>query len=222
MNATKEQALHATVGRRLLNMEALRLGLDKTHAYRDRVRAYENGLVFDHFVQKVIAPDSKVTDQEVRAYYDSHLKDYSSPAMIRMRSVAFTGRAAAESAMEQLRQGADFAWLASNADGQVPGDADGVLVFDGRPVTTDSMPESLRHAVANAREGDARLYDAGDGRFYVLIVQAVITPVPQPYADVREDVAKTVYGQRLEAGVDGYLAKLRDASTIEIFLKRAQ
>jgi hypothetical protein len=222
MNATKEQALHATVGRRLLNMEAIALGLDTSHEYLDRVRSYENGVVFDHFVQKVIAPDSKVTDEEVQSHYDTHVKEYSSPAMIRMRSLAFTGRASAESAMQKLREGADFGWLVTNADGQVPKGADDVLVFDGRPVTTDSMPEGLRQAVANTREGDARLYAAGDGRFYVLVVQSVIAPVARPYAEVRDEAAKTVYGQKLRRNVEEYVAKLRAASTISIFLKQAQ
>jgi parvulin-like peptidyl-prolyl isomerase len=222
MNATKEQALHATVGRRLLNMEAIALGLETSHEYRDRVRSHENGLVFDHFVQKVIAPDSKVTDEEVQGYYDTHVKEYSSPAMIRMRSLAFTERVYAESAMQKLREGADFGWLVSNAEGQVPKAADDVLVFDGRPVTTDSMPEGLRQAVANARGGESRLYAAGDGHFYVLVVQDVIAPVARPYAEVRDEAAKTVYGQKLRRNVEEYIAKLRAASTIAIFLKRAQ
>ena len=60
MNAKKEDALDATVGRRLLNMEALKLGIDKTNAYRDRITGYKESLMFDSFVQKVIAPENKL------------------------------------------------------------------------------------------------------------------------------------------------------------------
>jgi hypothetical protein len=222
MNASKTAALEATLSRRILNLEATRLGLDRSTEYRDRVRAYEEGLVFDAFVQKVIVPDSKMTEQEVRSHYEGHPADYSAPEMIRMRSLAFDGRAAAERAVRQLREGAEYGWLAANAEGQVPKGAAGVLAFDGRPVTLSSMPEGLRTVVAGARAGDVRLYADGEGRHYVLAVQGVITPGPRPYEDVRDDIAKKLYAEKLKKNVDDYLAKLRAASSIEIHLRNAQ
>ena len=40
--------------------EALRLEIDKTDAYLDRVNAFEESLVFGAFVDKVIIPESRV------------------------------------------------------------------------------------------------------------------------------------------------------------------
>ena len=100
-------------------MEALRLGIDKTPAYLDRINAFEESLVFDAFVQKVIVPDNKMREEEVKAYYDTHLPEHSYPGMLRIRSLAFTKRATAEAAIEKLRAGTDFGWLAVNAEDQV-------------------------------------------------------------------------------------------------------
>ena len=222
MNATKEAALEAMLGRRLLNLEATRLGLDKTAEYRDRVKAYEESLVFDSFVQKVIVPDSKMTDEEVRRYYDAHLEEFSSPEMLRIRSVAFSGRGAAEDAMRKLQDGADYAWLVANADGQVAKGTEGVLTLDGRPVMTGSMPEGVRKVLAGAKGGDYKLYSSPEGPFYVLAVQAAIAPAAKPYDEVRDEIAKKLYGQKLKRNVDDYLDKLRAAGTIEIYLKKVQ
>jgi hypothetical protein len=222
MNASKGEALDATIGRRVLNHEATRLGLDQTAEYRDRVRSYEDGLVFDAFVQKVIVPDSKMTEDEVKAHYESHRKDYSSPEMVRLRGLAFTTRAAAEDALDRLRGGAEFSWLAANAEGQVPKGAEGVLELDGRPLTTASMPEGMQTTLNGAKTGDARLYEGQGGRFYVLSVQGVVPPEARPYDEVREDIAKELYAKKLRKNVEDYLAKLRTASTIEIYLGKAQ
>jgi parvulin-like peptidyl-prolyl isomerase len=222
MNARKEDALEATLARRLLNAEALRLGIDKTGAYRDRVNGYTDSLVFDAFLQKVIVPESKMREEEVDRYYDSHLKEYSTPEMLRIRSLAFTRRNAAEVAMRKLREGADFGWLAANAEGQAGKGAQGVLTFDGRPVTTGSMPDGLQKALAGAKAGESRLYASPEGFVYVLVVQQVIAPVAKPYAEVRETIAKKLYDEKIKKGVEEYANKLRAQSKVETYLKRAQ
>lgn len=222
MNSRKQAALDATIGRRVMNLEAVRRGLDKSDAYLDKVGAFEDSLVFDSFVQKVIAPDSKLKEGDVRGYYDGHLAQYSSPEMLRIRSLAFADRKAAEAAMAKLREGADYGWLLANSEGQVDQAAEGLLAFDGRPITTASMPEGVQKAVAGARTSEARLYESPDGRFYVLAIQGVVTPVPQAYDDVKGEIAKKLHGERLKKNVEEYAAKLKALSKLEIHLRKAE
>jgi parvulin-like peptidyl-prolyl isomerase len=220
MNAKKDAALDATLERRLLNAEALRLGIDKTNAYRDRVNAYRESLIFDSFVQKVIVPDNKMNEEEVKRHYSEHARDYSSPEMLRIRSLAFTGRPAAEKAMRKLREGADYGWMLANAEGQVDKGAAGLLTFDGRPVTTSSMPEGLQKALTGAKSGELRLYGSPEGHFYVLAIQQAIVPNAKPYDEVREEIAKKLYGEKLKRAVEDYAGKLRAHSKVVTFVKK--
>jgi hypothetical protein len=220
MNAKKEDALDSTLGRRLLNLEAQKLGIDKSDAYRDRVKGYRESLVFDAFVQKVIVPDSKIKEDDAKGYYAGHLREYSSPEMMRVRSLAFARRADAEDALRKFKDGADFGWLASNAQGQVGKGAPGLLTLDGQPVMTTSMPDGLQKALAGAKAKDLRLYGSPEGHFYVLSVLQVIAPNAKPYAEVREDIAKKLYGEKLKKNVEDYAGKLRAKSKTETFLKR--
>jgi hypothetical protein len=222
MNEMKGGAVDAMLGRRLYNAEALRLGIEKTNEYRDRVRGFKESLVFDSFVQRVIVPTNKMTEPEVRKYYDAHLKEYSSPQMMRLRGLAFVRRNAAEDAMRKTRQGTDFNWLSANAEGQAPKGTAGLLTFDGSPVTLGSMPAGLQKALEGARAGQYRLYASPDGVFYVIAVQAVIAPTPQPYDQVREDIAKKLYNEKLKNAVQAYAAKLRARSKVGIYLTRAR
>jgi len=220
MNARKEAALHATLGRRLLNMEARRLGIDRTAAYRDRVAAFERALVFDTFVQKVIARDQKVQEDEVKRYHAQHASEYVYPEMVRLRSLAFATRAAAEDAMRKLKGGTDFAWVSANAPGQIEPARRALAITDGRPVATDSMPEELRRSLANPKAGDIRLHAGPEGQFYVLAIQDVIAARPRPYDEVREAVAKKLYGEKVAKSMDDYIRRLRAASKIQIHLAR--
>jgi len=222
MNAKKAEALNATLTRRVLNLEARRLGIDKTAEYRDQVAAFRDSLVFGTFVDKVITPENKMREEEVRAYYDGHQKEYSSPGMLRIRSLAFSRRAAAEDAIRKLKEGADYGWVVANASGQAGGGAPGLMVFDGRPVTIDSMPAGVQKAVAGSKAGEFRLYASPDGLFYVLAVQQVIAPSAKPYGEVRDEIAKKLFAEKLKKGVEEYARKLRAQSKVETYLKRVQ
>jgi hypothetical protein len=142
--------------------------------------------------------------------------------MMRLRSLAFAQRAAAEDAMRKLREGTDFAWLAANAAGQVAKGARGLLTFDGRPVTADSMPAGLSKALAGSKTGDLRMYASPEGHFYVLSVQQMIPPTPRAYDDVRETIARKLYEEKVKNSLEEYVGKLRTHSKVETYLKRAR
>lgn len=220
MNSKKEEALDAMVARRLLNLEAARLGIDKTNEYRDRVNGYKESLVFDAFIQRVIAPGNKMKEEEVRRYYDAHRKEYSNPEMIRARSLAFTGRTAAEAALRKLRDGSDYRWLAANAEGQVDKNAADDLRLDGKPVMIDSMPAAVQKALVGCKSGEFRLYQAAEGPVYLFAIDQVIQPGPKPYQDVREEIAAKLYKEKMTKSVIDYAGKLRAQSRVATYLKK--
>lgn len=222
MNDKKDEALDAMLGRRLMNQEAQRLGIDKTTAYMDRVRGYKESLVFDAFVQKVIVPESKMREEEVKTYYNGHLKDYSYPGMLRVRSLAFSRRTSAEDAMRKLQEGADFGWLGANAEGQAAKGTPGLLTLDGQPLMTDSMPDALQKALAGAKPGEFRLYSSPEGQFYILAVQQVLGSSPKAYDEVHEEIAQKLYSEKLKKNVEAYAAKLRAQAKVETYLERAR
>ena len=219
LNEKKVPALYEMLYRRVFRKEALRLGLDKTAAYTRKVKEYENTVVFGSFVQKAVAPDVKLTEEDVRKYYREHIRDFTFPEMMRIVGIAFEKRAGAEGAVEKLRNGTDFRWLAENAEGQAGKNSSGLLTFDGNPVTTADLPEGVRKVVSGSKPGDLRVYASPEGYFYALSIQEVVPPKPKPYEEARAEIAKRIFDERLKQAMDGYIGKLRAAADIKIFLK---
>jgi hypothetical protein len=219
LNKRKEQVLDEMLPKRIFRKEALRLGLDKTESYRNKVTENENSLLFGAFVAKAIAPDIKLTEEELKAYYDQHIKEYTYPEMMKIRTLVFSKREDAEKAIVNLRQGADFQWLKTNAEGQVDQNAKGVLNLDGNLLTTKDLPESVQKAVSGAKTGDFRFFVSAENYFYVLFVQEVIPSKPQPYPEVREKAARTIYNEKLTKAVEEYAEKLKAVSDVKIYLK---
>ena len=46
--------------------------------------------------------------------------------------------------------------------------------------------------------------------------------MPKAYDEVRDEIARKVYGEKLRKNTEEYLARLRAASRIEIYLEKAQ
>lgn len=219
LNSKKASALEEMVYKRVFRKEALRLGLEKTESYKGKVNEYEKSVLFGAFVNKVIVPDIKLKEEEMKDYYNRHIKEYTLPEMMKIYGLVFAKREDAEGAIERLRKGTEFQWLAANAEGQVDKNTKGLLDFEGKLITTKDLPEGVPKAIHGARAGDFRLYESADGLFYVLAIQDVISPKPRSYEEVKEIVSKNVFDEKVRKALEDYVEKLRAVSDVKIYLK---
>ena len=216
LNKKKDKTLEEMLDKRVLRKEALLLGIDKTESYKNKVKEYEDSMIFGAFIQKAVTPDVKLKEEEVKAYYDGHIKEFTYPEMMKIVNLVFGKRDDAEKAIANLKKGTDFQWVKAHAEGQVDKNTKGILDFDGRLLTTKDLTEEVRKAVSGAKAGDFRLYESPQSYYYVLYIQEVVPSTPQPYAEAREKIAKKIYDDKLKKAVEEYADKLRAASDVKV------
>jgi foldase protein PrsA len=85
----------------------------------DLRREVEDGLLVRQ-VADALTSDIKVTDEEAKAYYDSHSEEFDKPEEVRVRHILVKDKATAEKLLADLKGGADFATLAK-ANSEDPG-----------------------------------------------------------------------------------------------------
>jgi len=218
INRKKGEVLEGILFQRVTDKEARRLKIDRTPEYKKKIEENRRRVLFGVFVQKVIRPDIRLTELELKTYWNEHIAEYTTPEMMRIESIAFSERKYAEKAAENLRRGSDFQWTRANAEGRVDKSKEKDLLFFGKgPVMTDAFPEGLRKAVAGAVGGEYRLYSPSGGPFYVLYVQEVVPPAPQPFESVREQISRQVFARKLHDALEEYVKKLRAASDVKTF-----
>jgi parvulin-like peptidyl-prolyl isomerase len=206
---------------RATELEAARLGVEQSLTYKNRRQAQEDGVLFDTFVSKVINPEVKIEDEELTSYYSAHLADFSTPAMMRLESIAFSQRKDAQTAIEKLRQGSDFDWMRAHATGQVDPSAN-VVRFEGEILAYPALPNGVREALEGAAAGDLRFHATPEGPVYVLLVSEVFPATPRALSEVREDILKKIFVEKRQAVLDRWTADLREASEIEIYANKDQ
>ena len=217
INSKKTDILEDMLQKRLLLKEALKQGLDKTDEYHQRVKEYEISLIFNAFVQKVIVPDIKLDLQELKTFYAQHGEQYTSPKLLRIKSLIFEKRSDAVAAIDKLKKGTDFNWLGSNAEGQLDPNTQGILNFGGQLITLNSLPEKVQKAVSGVKAGDFRLYESPLNFFYVLYIYQVVPAKLQPFEEVRQEIAKEVFKDKLKKSVELWADKLREYYPVEIY-----
>ena len=217
VNAEVPSILDRLMMERVIEAEAKRLDVERSEGFLSGMKEQADSTLFDAFVKKVIDPGVSLSEADLRAWYDGHKGDFSTPEMVRLESLSFLRRDDARAALERLRRGADLKWLKENASGQAKDeDAAARLPLHGRLVATASLPAPLAAAIDGAREGEARLAGTEPGPWDVLLVRQKVAAAPRSYGEVREEIASQVFGARRKAALDDWIAKLRARSTITI------
>jgi hypothetical protein len=218
VNKQVPEVLNEMVTTRVLVKEALRKKIDKTPEYKQKVKEFEDEVLFGMFVQKAINPDIKVDEAVVRKYYDDHAGEFLVPESVRGEDLAFAGREDAVDALEKLRNGADFKWVKENAPGQV-GEKSRQRVFpaDGAYSSVHDLPGGGAEAVAGAGSGEFRLYTSPEGQFLVLHILERVPAKPFPFDAVKGKIQERIFREEQQKSVEEWAEKLRAVSEIKIF-----
>ena len=218
LNQKKRIILKNILLKKTGRLEAVAQGIDQRQEYLDAVEDYTNSVIFDAFVKRVIAPDIKITEQEVRRYYKDHPNELSSPKMLRTNSLVFAALPDAETALRKLRAGADFKWVSANSPGQVDNDTEGRSAFDHQLLSLTALPEDLRKAAESAERGDFLLYSDRKDRHHVIAVEKVFPAQQQPYEAAREQIVKIIFQEKAKELIADWGEKLREAYETRIFV----
>ncbi len=218
LNRSKGTTLDALVSQRVVKADVAAQGIPKTAEFQRRLDNAKQSMIFGAFVRKVVLPDVKMDQEKVRKYYESHKADYVIPAFYKVDAIGFGTQKAAEAAVAKLRSGTDFKWLNANADGKLAPGTD-----TERPagvISAKAMTPAFAKVMDGAKQGDVRLYAAPGNQFYAVQVFQVTPPTTQPFEEVADAISKQLYGEAVQKSVEDWIAKLRKAHPVTMYLTK--
>lgn len=173
---------------------------------------------FNKFVRSGIA----VEEPELRSYYEKNAANYSLPEEIRVRQIVIKLPANATPSQQAERKqkaqdvskravnGEDFIGLVKEYSEDATASLDGDLGFLSREHV---LPEIAAAAGTLEPGGIAGPLQSGDG-FRIIKLEGVRKPI-KPFSEVREEIATTVFQQKIETTYRAWLQTLRSESHIE-------
>jgi len=165
-----------------------------------------------------------ISDDEVRAYYDRHMKDGSN-VQVRASHVfvaipdgadaaaAAEKQAQAQKILERAQAGEDFAKLArETSDDAATRNDGGDLGYFGR----DMLPKAIEELVFAMKVGEVRGPIRVDRGFHVIKLIDRKLKDPKPFDEVKDDIRMQLRQKDMERQTKIYLAELRKKTLVDI------
>ncbi len=206
--------LEAEVFRVLLEKEGLARGYGDRPEIVKELDKRTDEAIFDQLLGTVILAKVEVGEQDVEAYYKSHLKDFTEPAAVKILAILVEREDEAQEVLGALRSGAEFKVLARTrskdpSTAATGGEIEGWVTRGKLDPAVEEMAFSLR------KEGALGVARAKAGHFVVKIDRYRPERV-KPLDEVKAAAREAALRERSRDTVKSWVTKLRAVSTIEV------
>jgi len=207
----KEQLVDELIQRELLTQEAHQKNLDKTPDFIERLAEIKNSLLSQVALQDYLK-NNPVTDEEIKAEYDSKMANLGSE--YKARHILVKTEAEAKKLIAELEKGADFGALAKKHSIDPAGAEGGDLGW----FTADRMVAPFSQAVIALENGKFTKQPVQTQfGWHVILREDSRALTPPPLDAVKEQIRPLLQRQKVQAKLES----LRKAAQIEILLPPA-
>jgi peptidyl-prolyl cis-trans isomerase SurA len=208
-----------------MTIEQLRAEVaSKGMTYDEYKKEVEKQIQQIKFINQVIGPQVKITEQDIRDYYQRHQENYrgSSRAHIAQIFLSFAGiqsqdqadalRDTAISISTQARKGKNFKELAKKYSQGPNSETGGDLGM----IDLKDVPQAVADTVRNMKVGDVSTPIYTDNGLMIVKVIALPELSPDDFGAARDRIYQALYEEKIEETLAAYLQKERQKAFIEI------
>jgi foldase protein PrsA len=169
-------------------------------------------------LDKLIAPQIKVTDEDIKKYYDENKESFATDEQVRASHILVDTKEEAEAIVKQLKEGADFAKLAKEKSKDTVSAANG---GDLDYFSKGQMVPEFEEAAFNTPVG--QISDIVKSQYgYHIIKVTDKKPAGTPtFEEKKEDIRETLTAQQRSQKAQAYIQDLKSKAKIENYLEKA-
>ncbi len=209
----KEKFLDEIIKKEILYQEALKKGLDKSPEFNRKLEEFKKLTLASALLEKEIMSKNKVSEQEVKDYYNKHKEDFTTTSQIRASHILVKTEAEANKVLERLKKGEKFEEIAKKESldkGSAQNGGDIGYFSRGQMV-----PEFER-AAAGLKVGQlSGPVKTSYGYHIIKVTDRKTGPVVE-FDRVKDVIYQRLSGERQKEAFDKYITEIRKNYKIEI------
>jgi foldase protein PrsA len=181
--------------------------LDKQGLTVEQLREQLRGRLLSDKIYSAVIKKVKVTDAEIKAYYDNHKAQYLQPESREVRHILVKKKSLADEIYAKLKNGADFATLARKYTQDTASKADGgkFTSYKGKTVAP------FDKFVFAAKTGDlSKPIKTEFGWHVIEVLSDIKPPATQPLAEAKDAISATLLQQQQNQALKTWV---KDAET---------
>ena len=191
----------------LITMESLDRHYERKSPTKELFDFYQRHKLVKKLEEHIRGQAQEVSDEEIAAYYQEHLADFTSPQIYQMAMIEGAEEDLKKVWLDVVVNGKDVMATAEERLGQRPQ----VASYPANHLT----PEVKARADALAKNDLSQVFPSGEGFAMLYMVESVPSRTPK-LTDVREMIAKKLRNDRFQEEKEKYLLALREKSEIKI------
>jgi len=215
---SSEDILNSWINRKLVDHEALSRHYENNPDLRKMIYRYENQLLKNTFIKRIIIPRVAISDKELEEYYLKHPERFIKPATYRIQLITVKTIDEAQDIMNNLQSGADFSWVAKKRSTDSTASKGGVIGW----ITKAELPGPLRDIIDTLKPGDISSIIKIDSQYKIIRLQGKIEEGVEEFNKVRGEVYRGCYAEQIDNLYNDYVKELTKEAKIEIYEKEIQ
>jgi foldase protein PrsA len=211
---SEEEVINNWIERKLIDIEAARRHYERQPDLRDTARRYENELLKNTYIKRIIQPQVKVTDEAIIEYYAIHQKDYMKPVRYKIQQILVGNEEDAEEILANLKNGADFSWIAEKKSN------DQTVSRGGEPVwvAKANLPEPVKEIIDTMISGDiSPIVKSTDNTYRIIKLQDKYKEEVEDYDKVKLSVKQAFFYEQMNYLMEKYLSQLKKDTEITVY-----
>jgi len=210
----RERFLNEIINKELLYKEAMKKGFDKAPDFTKKVEEFKKLTLVSEVFEKEIMAKAKVSDQDVKDYYEKNKDDFVVAREIRASHILVKTEEEARKVLERLKKGEKFDAVAKavsidTASAKNGGD----LGFFKK----GQMVPEFEQAAAMLKVGETTSAPVKTSfGFHIIKVTDKKTGDPVEFENVRDMISQKLSGEKQKEAFEKYVSDLRKSYKVEI------
>lgn len=165
-------------------------------------------------LEKVLSKDIKVSDDEIKAYFDENKDSFVSEEQVEASHILLDTKEKADELLAQLEKGADFAKLAKeNSTDTASAAVGGDLGFFGK----GAMVEPFEEAAFAMEVGKMEVVESEFG-FHLIKVTDKKPAAEAKFEDAKDEITESLVSQKMQAEYSTWVTKKFEEYKVETFI----
>ena len=209
--------LDMMIDEELIYEQAKKEQLHRDPEIRLQIALSEKAILLAEYYQRVIRPRIEVTDEEIEAYYRDNVEEFTTRTLMRAQHLFTKDRAKADEWVRRLRNGEDFAKIASQeSEDETTSLVNGNLGYfnPGGYVKSIGYADRWSAAVEQLEAGDVSGVIPFEKGFSIVKVNEKTPARVQDLSEVRKQIIETLQDRKGRAQFYHALEELRKSTRI--------
>lgn len=206
----KNNVLDRLIMYKLVQQEALSRNYVELPSFADIIEKRKDLLLINDFKSKIIYPLAIPTEKELTQYYNKHIFDFKTGYEVWFDEITFHTMDDAENVLDELKQGANFDFLAARVSERSKAKRDVVWI------SVDRFGPSMKKELNRLEKREISNIVVDDGKYKIVKLKGKRGGEVVEFSRVVKKLERIVFKIKFDEILSDYLAKLRKTSIIKI------